>query len=84
MSFKQYNFLMSSMLNQQWALTKLRAELEEREGRKCFSCRKFRYLACNYRNSIGEEKEKPISKNKFKVLVSQVMQCGVKGKVKVR
>ena len=84
MSLKQYNSLMSSMLNQQQALAKLRAELEEREGRKYFSCRKFRYLACNYRNSVGKEKGKPISKNKFEVLASQVMQCGVKGKVEVR
>jgi len=59
---------MSSMLNQQWALAKLRIKLEEREGRKCFSCRKFGYLAYNCRNSIGKKKKKPISKNKFEVL----------------
>jgi len=59
---------MSSMLNQQWALAKLRIKLEERERRKCFSCRKFGYLAYNCRNSIGKKKKKPISKNKFEVL----------------
>jgi len=34
MSLDQYNSLMSSMLNQWYALTKLRAELEERDRRK--------------------------------------------------
>jgi len=35
MSLQQYNQLMSGMLNQRKALAKLRAELEEREERKC-------------------------------------------------
>ena len=34
MSLQQFNNLMSNMLNQQCALAKLRAELEERVGRK--------------------------------------------------
>jgi len=72
------------MLNQWWALTKLRAELERKKGEKYFSCRKFRHLVCNCRNSVGEEKGKPIPKNKLEVLVSQVMQCGVRGKVEMR
>jgi len=61
---------MNNMLNQQQTLTKLRVELEGRKKRKCFSCKKFRHLACNCRNSIGEKEEKLIPKNKFEVLVS--------------
>jgi len=59
------------MLNQQWALTKLRIELEERKGREYFNYRKFRHLACNYRNSIGEKKGKPIPKNKLLLIDSE-------------
>jgi len=70
MSLEQYNQLMSDMLNQQQTLAKLRAELEEKEERKCFSCRKFKYLVCNCRNNIREEEGKIIPKNKFEVLVS--------------
>jgi len=55
MSLDQYNSLMSSMLNQQHALTKLRAELEERDEKKCWSCEKFGHLACNCRNKNEEE-----------------------------
>jgi len=70
MSLKQYNSLMSSMLNQQQALAKLRVELEGREKRECFNCRKFGHLACNYRNSIEGEKAKLIPKNKFEVFAN--------------
>jgi len=35
MSLDQYNSLMNNMLNQQYALTKLRVELEGRNRRKC-------------------------------------------------
>jgi len=83
-SLKQYNSLINNILNQWQALTKLRAELEKRKERECFNCRKFGHLAHNCRNSVGEKKRKLISKNKFEVLASQVMQCGVRNKVKVR
>jgi len=33
MSLEQYNSLMSGMLNQQQALAKLKAEIEDRKGR---------------------------------------------------
>jgi len=59
-------------------------KLEEREKREYFSCRKFGHLTYNCRNSIKEEKEKLIPKNKFKVLVSQMMRCGVREEVKVQ
>ena len=62
----------------------IRTELEGRKGKKYFSCRKFGHLVHNRRNSVGEEKGKPIPKNKFEVLVSQVMQCEVRGEVEVR
>jgi len=84
MSLEQYNSLMSSILNQQYALTKLRAEIEEREGRIYWECRKFRHLVCNYRNKKKKAKGKPIPQNRFEAIASRVMQCGVKEEVKVR
>ena len=68
MSLTQYNSLMSSMLNQKHVLAKLRAELEGRWGKICFECKKFGYLAHNYRNRRGEEKRTLIPQNRFKVL----------------
>ena len=84
MFLDQYNSLMNSMLNQQYTLTKLRAELEERDGRKCWSYKKFEYLACNYRNKNEKEKGKLIPRNKFEVLLSRVMRCRVREKVRIR
>ena len=60
MSLEQYNSLMSSKLNQQYALTKLRAEIEERERRICWKYRKLRHLAHNCRNKKEKAKGKPI------------------------
>jgi len=45
MSLEQYNKLMSKILNKKHVLTKLRAELEERERRLCRCCGRFRHLA---------------------------------------
>jgi len=56
MSLEQYNSLIGSMLNQWHALAKLRAEIEEREERVCWRCRKFGHLAHNCRNREQEEK----------------------------
>jgi len=84
MSLEQYNFLMSKMLNQQYTLTKLRAEIEGREGRMYWGYKRFRYLVYNYRNKNIEEKRKSISQNKFEVIVSRVIQCGVREEIKVR
>ena len=84
MSLDQYNSLMSSILNQQYTLTKLRAELEKRNGRKYWSCKKFRHLVYNCRNKNEKKKRKPIPRNKFKVLSSRVMKCGIREKVKIR
>ena len=84
MSLQQYNQLMSSILNQKKVLAKLRAELEGREERKCWECKRFGHLTHNYRNQGRKKKGKTIPQNKFEILASRVMQCGVKEKVKVR
>ena len=83
MSLEQYNSLMSSMLNQQCTLTKLRAEIEGREERMCWEYRKFGHLAHNCRNKEEVTKGRLIPQNKFEMIVSRVMQYRVK-EVKVR
>jgi len=84
MSLEQYNSLVGGMLNQWHALAKLRAEIEDREERVCWGCKRFGHLACNCRNKKGEEKGRLIPQNKFEVIASRVMQCGVREEVKVR
>ena len=84
MSQSQYNSLMSGLLNQKHALTKLRVELKGRKEKMCWCYRKFGHLAYNCRNKRGEIKRKPIPQNKFEIIASRVMQCGVGGEVKVR
>ena len=56
----------------------MRSELEEREGRKCWECKRFGHLAKNCRNKEGRVEEKKKSTNRFKNLMSRVMQCGVR------
>jgi len=84
MSQTQYNSLLSNLLNQKHTLAKLRVELEGREERICRCCKRFRHLACNCRNKSGEEKGKPIPQNKFKVIASRIIQCGVKEEVEIK
>jgi len=72
---------MSNLLNEKCALAKLRAELEGRKGKLCQCCKKFGHLACNCRNKKGEEKGINVPQNKFEVLKSRMMQCGVEERV---
>ena len=81
MSQTQYDSLMSSLLNEKHALAKLRAELEGRRGKLCRYCKGFGYLAQNCKNKKKGEKETNVLQNKFKVLKSRVMQCGVREKM---
>jgi len=72
---------MSNLLKEKHALTKLRKELEGRKRKICRSCKGFRYLAHNCRNKREREKRTVIPQNKFEVLGSRVMQCGVEERV---
>jgi len=72
---------MSNLLNEKHALAKLRAELEERKGKLCRCCKKFGHLAQNCRNKREEEKGTIVPQNKFEVLRSRVMQCGIEERV---
>ena len=81
MSQEQYNSLMSSLLKEKHALTKLRRELEGRKGKLCRSCKGFGHLARNCRNRKEGEKGVEMPQNKFEVLKSRIMQCGVGGKI---
>jgi len=60
MSLEQYNSLMSNLLQQEHPLTKLRKELEERKGKLCWCCKKFWYLAWNYRKKEEEKKREKV------------------------
>jgi len=81
MSQEQYNALLSNLLREKRALAKLRVELEGRKGKLCRSCRGFGHLAQNCRNRKEEEKGAEMPQNKFEVLRSRVMQCGVEERV---
>jgi len=63
---------MSNMLNKRHALTKLRAELEGREGRLYRYCGRFGHLTWKYRSG-EEQKKKTTTRNRFEVLKSHVM-----------
>jgi len=80
MSQEQYNTLLSNLLREKHALTKLRVELEGRKEKLCKSCKGFGYLAQNCRNRRREKKGTVVPQNKFEILSSRVMQCGVEEK----
>jgi len=81
MSQEQYNALLSNLLREKRALAKLRVELEGRKGKLCQSCRRFGHLAQNCRNRKEEEKGAERPRNKFEILRSRVMQCGVEKRI---
>jgi len=81
MSQEQYNTLLGNLLREKCALAKLREELEGRKGKLCRCCKGFGYLARNCRNKNEEEKGATMPQNKFEVLSSRVMQCGVEERV---
>jgi len=68
---------MSSLLKEKRALAKLRVELEGRRGKLCRCCKGFGHLARNCKNRKEGEKGVEMPQNKFEVLRSRVMQCGV-------
>jgi len=72
------------LLNQKHTLAKLRAKLEGRRRRMCQCYKRFGHLAHNCRNKKEEIKGKPILQNKFEMIVSRMMQYGVRKEVKVR
>ena len=77
MSLDQYNLLMSNLLREKHSLAKLREELEGRRGKLYQCCKKFGHLTHNCRNKREGEKKEVTPPNKFEVLSSKVMQCGV-------
>jgi len=81
MSQEQYDALLSNLLREKRALAKLRVELEGRKGKLCWSCKGFGHLAQNCRNRKEEEKGAETPRNKFEVLRSRVMQCGMEERV---
>jgi len=72
---------MSDMLNKKRALAKLRAELEGRRGKLCRCCKGFGHLARNCRKQKETKKGVTMPQNKFEVLSSRIMQCGVEERV---
>jgi len=72
---------MSNLLNEKHALAKIRAELEGRKRKLCRCYKGFGHLAQNCRKLKKEGKGTVIPQNKFEVLRSRVMQCGVEKRV---
>ena len=58
-----------------WERRKEKNRKKAMEERKCFACRRFRYMAYHYRN-VGEEEPIQVSSNIFEVLKVRVMQRG--------
>jgi len=81
MSQSPYESLMSNLLNEKHALAKLRAELEGKKGKLCRCCKGFGHLARNCRKQKETEKGVTVPQNKFEVLSSRIMQCGVEERV---
>jgi len=76
MSQQQYYNLISNLLKQKRALTSLREKLEGKRERECWKYRGFGHRAQHCRKGEGE-KGKLTPQNKFEILASRVMRCGV-------
>ena len=72
---------MSSLLKEKRALAKLREELEGRKGKLCRCYKGFGHLARNCRKLKEGVEGTVVSRNKFEVLRSRVMQCRVEERV---
>jgi len=81
MSQEQYNTLLSNLLKEKCALTKLRIELERKKTKLCRSCKGFRHLAQNCRKKRKEEKEVATPQNKFEILSSRVIQYRIEERI---
>jgi len=68
---------MSNLLKEKCALTSLRAKLEGRREKEYWKCRGFGHQA-QYCRKEEKEKGKLTLQNKFEILASRVMKCGVK------
>jgi len=68
---------MNSLLKEKYTLIKLREELEGRKEKLYRGCKGFRRLARNCRKKREEEKGVVILQNKFEILSSRIIQCGV-------
>jgi len=81
MSQEQYNALLSNLLKEKRALAKLREELERRKRRLCKRCKGFGHLARGCRKLKEGVEGTVVPQNKFEVLKSRVMQCGIEERV---
>jgi len=72
---------MSNLLNEKYALTRLRAELKGRRGKLCRCCKGFGYLAQNCRSKKEGGKGTIVPQNKFEILKSRVMQYEVEERI---
>jgi len=72
---------MSNLLREKHSLAKLREELEGRKGKLYRCCKRFRHLAHNCRKKEEGKKGTIVPQNKFEVLRSRVMQCGVEERI---
>jgi len=81
MSQEQYNTLLRNLLREKCTLAKLRVELEGRKGKLCRSYKEFGHLAQNCRKRKEKEKGVATPQNKFEILSSRVMQCGIEERV---
>jgi len=67
---------MSNLLKEKYALALLKAKLKEKQEKECWKYRGFGHQAQHCRRE-EKEKRKLTPQNKFEILASRVMKCGV-------